>query len=176
MKKNILIVAIAILALGITACSKEEGISTNNNNSELRVKSVSDLIGTSWIYSIDTIYADIDGDTLAIPLDMQFGLDFDSTYAHLSFPENVIGYDMVQGNGEYSMQEIQSKDYLYSYDPSTLTGYLVADGFDDNGTPETFQIAFTYDYNADAILINMDLSEENSDDTTPFTLYFHRNI
>lgn len=175
MKKNILFVAIAILALGFTACSEREDLNTNNGT-DLRVKSVSDLIGTSWTYSIDTIYVDVYGDTLMLPLDMQFGLDFDSSYAHLSFPDNVIGLEVVDNNGSYEVQEIQSKDYAYSYDPATRTGYLVAGTYDDNGTPATIQIDFTYDYNADAILINMEFYEEDDQTATPYTLYFQRNI
>ena len=57
MKKNIIIVAIATLALAMTACQKEENIVNpgNNSNNEVtntRVKSTSDLHNTNWNCSV----------------------------------------------------------------------------------------------------------------------------
>lgn len=176
MKKRILFVAIATLALAMTACSEKENFENSNNETpefQAQVKSAADLIGTEWTYSIDTVYVDIEGDTVTLPLDMQFGLSFDSTYAHLSFPENITISKIVDVNGAYTMEEIEGINYAYTYDPTTHTGSLTAYIY-DNLT--TCQLPFTYDVATDNILIDLNVSYEGNPNIKTYHLVFHRNI
>ncbi|MBR6130303.1 MAG: hypothetical protein IKQ20_00410, partial [Bacteroidales bacterium] len=133
MKKNIIIVAIATLAFAMTACQKEENIVNpgNNSNNEVtntRVKSTSDLHNTNWSCSvsladffttsgyntgcIDSIYGDI----------FDSYLNFDGTYAHFTFSQNVEIWGMDDND---QMQQMQGIDYEYSYDGASHTGYLL---------------------------------------------------
>lgn len=177
MKKQILLVAAALL-LGMTACQKEEQIvpinDGNDTNENVLVKSVSDLIGTDWTYTInDTIPYGCD----TLILDFEFGLSFDSSYAHLTFPENVVVLNLEQDGDEFGLQEIQNMDFAYSYDPTTQTGALTANTFDDDGDPTTCQIPFTYDTTTDAIIIVLHIADEGDEDNAyAFQLVFHRNI
>lgn len=176
MKKSILIAAIAALTLSLASCDKEETNYTDNgiNNTELRVKSASDLIGTDWTYTLsltDMIGEDL-GDCLeGIDLDLVFGLNFDTTYAHLTFPEDVIGLNFVENGDEYTLEEIQQMDYTYTYDPSTQTGTLSGGNLDDIVLP------FTYDATNDIITVSMMIADdENGDNAVPFNLIFSRVI
>lgn len=184
MKKQILLIAAAML-LGMTACQKEELIVPINGGSDINenvmVKSVADLIGTDWTYTYN--------DTLSIPgygcdsiegliLNFEFGLNFDSTYAHLSFPENVIAMGVVETStsGEYDLQEISQMNFAYTYDPTTHTGTLTANCYDIDGSYETYQLPFEYDTTTDAITVTITLSyEDDLDNGFPFTMVFHRN-
>lgn len=180
MKKRVLFVAIATLALAMTACSEKENFANTGNEateSYALVKSTADLIGTEWTYSIDTVYAEYDGDTIAVPLDMQFGLSFDSTYAHLSFPDNLTVLNYVAANGGYTLQEVQEMQYAYNYDAATHTGTLTADTYDDNGNPDTYQINFTYDIASDAIIVELQVAyEDTPNNINTCYLIFHRDI
>ena len=96
MKKNFFAFAAAVLMLGMTACQKEDDntIANPETGNTLMVKSVADLAGTEWTYTLsfsDIIGVEM-GDCAEITgLDLQFGLNFDNSYAHLVFPENVTG-------------------------------------------------------------------------------------
>jgi len=185
MKKQILLVAAALL-LGMTACQKDEIAPINGNNHEnenVLVKSTEDLIGTEWTYTmnlLDSIF--IDGgcgwDSIAgLNLQLQFGLNFDSTYAHLTFPEDVTVLSAGEVDGEFSLEEIESLDFGYTYDPTTHTGYLTANTVDEDGNPDTLQIAFTYDTTTDAIVIDLNIVYGfDEDEDVTLQLVFHRNI
>ncbi|MBQ6069945.1 MAG: hypothetical protein IJK84_10625 [Bacteroidales bacterium] len=185
MKKQIILVAAALL-LGMTACQKEENILPINNGSDnyetALVKSVSDLIGTDWTYTYN--------DTLAIPgyecdsiegliLNFSFGLSFDSSYAHLTFPENVVAMGIVETStaGMYDLQEISQMDFAYTYDPTTHTGTLVATVYDYDGSHATYELPFEYDTTTDAITVTFSLAfEGDTENSFPFEMVFHRNV
>ena len=183
MKKQILLIAAALL-LGMTACQKEEQIvpinGNNSTNENVMIKSVSDLIGTNWTYTInDTLTFDGLGcDSIeGIVLNFQFGLSFDSNYAHLLFPENVVAFDLMQEGDEYGLQEVANMNFAYSYDPITHTGALTANAMDNDGNPTTCQIPFTYDTTTDAITIVLHIADEGDEDNTfAYQLVFHRDI
>lgn len=155
MKKNILIVAIATLAFAMTSCQKEEnlGIADNNNNETygVRVKSTSDLHNTNWNCSLSladflTYAVGINAGCFDSIDDAVFEsfLNFDGTYAHFTFSQNIELWGL-DANDE--MQQMQGIDYAYSYDGSTHTGYLVGQDSDGNAA----NLTFTYDDNDDAI-------------------------
>ena len=128
MKKNIFVIAIAAFAICMSACQKEDPIvitpANNGNNgnipteSNVRVKSTSDLHNTDWTYTVTyfeflnnlgidtTCMSGIEDDT------MSFGLNFDGTYAHFSFPENIMAF----GGEEGMLEQITGVSYVYSYD------------------------------------------------------------
>lgn len=185
MKKQIVLIAAALL-LCMTACKKETITPMENHQPEVTlVKSTADLIGTEWTLTLDlsdSIYVYDGGcgwtdSIMSQYLQFEFGLNFDSTYAHISFPDNVTVLSLGEVDGEYSMEEIESMNFAYTYDPATHTGSLTANTLDDNGNPDTFQIPFTYDTTTDAIIINMAFAyAENEDETISFQLVFHRNV
>jgi hypothetical protein len=75
------------------------------------------------------------------------------------------------------MEEIESMNFAYAYDPTTQTGSLTANTFDDNGNPDTMQIPFNYDTTTDAILIDLHFAYGfDESDTVTYQLVFHRNI
>ncbi|MBR4505926.1 MAG: hypothetical protein IKP21_04040, partial [Bacteroidales bacterium] len=123
MKKNIFIVAIATLALAMTACQKEDIVTPGNNvtpgtetPTTPMVKTTADLIGTNWTYTMDSLVAvDAFGDTISIPsLGDLFYLNFDADYAHFSFSDMVEAWGM-SADG-MTMEQISGVDYEYSYD------------------------------------------------------------
>ena len=183
MKKQFLLIAAALL-LGMTACQKEEQIVPINGNNDVEenimVKSVADLIGTDWTYVMnDTIsLGDFGCDSIdGIILNFEFGLSFASSYAHLSFPENVVVFNLMAGDDEYGLQEVANMDFAYTYDPTTQTGALTANAFDVDGEPSTCQIPFTYDTATDAITIVLHIADEGDEDNTyAFPLVFTRAI
>ena len=183
MKKQILLIAAALL-LGMTACQKEEQIvpinGGNDINENVMVKSAADLIGTNWTYVMnDTIsFGDLGCDSIdGIILNFAFGLSFDSRYAHLSFPENVIAFDLMADGDEYGLQEVSNMNFAYTYDPTTQTGALTANAFDEDGEPSTCQIPFTYDNTTDAITIVLHIADEGDEDNTyAFPLVFTRAL
>jgi hypothetical protein len=173
MKKNIFaLAAAAVLAIGMTACEPEvivPGDNPTTPNTNARVKSTADLHNTDWTYTVS--YAEFLSNMLGLDTScmsgiedetMTFGLNFDGTYAHFTFPENVIAF----GGDEGVLEQIQGVSYEYSYDGTTHTGYLdgVADDEDDNPG----QLQFTYDDATDVItfVLNMFYPE----DGTPVTL------
>ena len=187
MKKSIFALAAAVLMLGMTACQKDEIIDNGNvvtpgNASNPRVKSAADLIGTEWEYTLDLsagmdsadiafLYECMDSADVAALLSMTFGLNFDSTYAHLTFPEDVTGLNVVENGEDYTVEEIQEMAYTYTYNGTTQTGTLSGGNFGD------LVIPFTYDTTNDQITIDMMVAEEgNEANATPWTLVFSRVI
>lgn len=177
MKKSILIAALAALTFSFASCDKEEDPIINNGNNgeintELRVKSASDLIGTEWTYTLSL--TDFLDSTLAncienADLNIVFGLNFDSAYAHLTFPAEVIGLNVVEDNGVVSINEISQMDYTYTYDPATLSGELSGGNLDD------IELPFTYDATNDIITISLLLANEDDEDNPiPFSLILER--
>ncbi len=182
MKKQFFLIAAALL-LGMTACQKEEQIVPINGNDieeNVMVKSAADLIGTNWTYVMnDTIsLGDFGCDSVdGIVLNFEFGLSFDSSYAHLTFPENVVAFNLMADGDEYGLQEVASMDFAYTYDPTTQTGALTANAFDEDGEPSTCQIPFTYNTTSDAITIVLHIADEGDEDNTyAFPLVFTRAI
>lgn len=182
MKKQFFLIAAALL-LGMTACQKEEQIVPINGNDieeNVMVKSAADLIGTNWTYVMnDTIsLGDFGCDSVdGIVLNFEFGLSFDSSYAHLTFPENVVAFNLMADGDEYGLQEVASMDFAYTYDPTTQTGALTANAFDADGEPSTCQIPFTYNTTSDAITIVLHIADEGDEDNTyAFPLIFTRAI
>ena len=185
MKKNIftLFAAAALLAFGMTSCEKEDNNNSvvNPTNENARVKSAADLIGTEWEYTlslgtIDTAeliamgYDTADLADFADMLTMTFGLNFDADYAHLTFPEDVIGLNVVEVDDEnYTIEEITQMDYTYTYDPATHTGTLTGGNLAD------LVLDFTYDVTTDGIIFNMFFADEgNEANAVPFQLVFSR--
>ena len=183
MKKQILLIAASLL-LGMTACQKVEQIvpinGGNNTDENVMVKSAADLIGTNWTYTLsDTItFDDLGCDSIDdLILNFRFGLSFDSSYAHLLFPENVVAFDMTQDGDEFGLQEVANMNFAYSYDPTTHTGALTANAMDIDGNPATCQIPFTYDTATDAITIALHIADEGDEaNSHAIQLVFHRDI
>lgn len=181
MKKNIIIAAAAILALGMTACEPEIITPGENpiNNIQPRVKSTEDLHNTNWTYTVtySEFLANIIGADLSCMEGfeddtMSFGLNFDGTYAHFSFPDNVMAF----GGDEGELAQIYGVSYTYSYDGITHTGYLDGVAENDEGEDVPAQLQFTYDDATDVItfVLPMFFADENE---TPIslTLNFHRD-
>ena len=178
MKKNILIAAVAALTLSLTACQKEDVNPVDNGgvNPNARVKSTSDLHNTDWTYSV-TYFEFLNNlgiDTTCIQgLDdetMTFDLNFDGTYAHFTFPENV----RVLGGDEGIMEQISSVSYEYYYDGTTHTGYL--DGVADPENEDApAHLQFTYDDTTDVITFNLNLFYVDDETPLTLTLNFSRN-
>ena len=175
MKKNIFALAAAVAMLGMTACQKEENndiVLPEMPGTEILVKSAADLIGTEWTYTLS--FADMIDEDLAecldgIDLDMVFGLSFDADYAHLTFPENVIGLNVVDDSTGYTIDEIQQMDYVYTYDPTTFSGTLTG------GNLDTYQMPFTYDDANDGIIVSLMVASDLNDTVgTPMQLIFAR--
>lgn len=187
MKKNIILIAAAFLALGMTACTDEPIINPGEGTelpSEMPlVKSASDLIGTEWNYTMEDIaFVDPAGDTMAmLPLsDLVFGLSFDASHAHFTFPEAVTVINAgVDADGMPTMEELEELAYAYTYDPISETGALTATAYAEDGTPTDVQIPFSYDTATDAIVIDFNTVLEMTGmdgNVMNVTLVFHRNI
>ena len=187
MKKNIFaLAAAALFAFGMTACTDEPVNPINPGNgtdvTTPMVKTAADLIGTEWEYTLDLsagmdsadiafLYECMDSADVAALLSMTFGLSFDSTYAHLTFPEDVTGLNVVENGEDYTVEEIQEMAYTYTYNGTTQTGTLSGGNFGD------LQIPFTYDTTNDQITINMMVAEEgNEANATTWVLVFSRVI
>ncbi len=176
MKKNIIIAAAAALALTFTACQKEDVIVPGESPvTNARVKTTSDLHNTNWTYTVT--YSDFLTGLMGSDLcdvenledeSMSFGLNFDGTYAHFSFPENVMAF----GGDEGELAQISSVSYAYAYDGTTHTGYL--DGVaDDEEAPA--QLQFTYDDATDAITFVLPMVFAEDGTPANLTLVFQRN-
>lgn len=177
MKKSISLIAAAAMAIAMTACQPEEPIIIDNGGAEtntVMVKSAADLIGTEWTYTLSL--TDMIGDDLAdclegIDLDLVFGLNFDTNYAHLTFPEDVIGLNVVENGEDFTVEEIQEMAYEYTYDAATLSGTLTGGNLDDIVLP------FTYDETNDIITVSMMVANEGDEtNAVPFNLVFSRAI
>ena len=180
MKKNILIAAVAALTLSLTACQKDDVTPVNNGgeNTSARVKSTADLHNTDWTYSVTTtelVNALMGTNVPCMDSTAEetytFGLNFDGTYAHFSFPENVMAF----GGDEGELDQISGVSYEYEDDGTTHTGYLTVAAEDMDGDETIAPLQFTYDDATDVITFNLPLFY--ADDNTPLTLTlnFHRN-
>ncbi len=180
MKKNILIAAVAALTLSLTACQKDDVTPVNNGgeNTSARVKSTSDLHNTDWTYSVTTtelVNALMGTNVPCMDSTAEetytFGLNFDGTYAHFSFPENVMAF----GGDEGELDQISGVSYEYEYDGTTHTGHLTVTAEEMDGDEGIAPLQFTYDDATDVITFNLPLFY--ADDNTPLTLTlnFHRN-
>lgn len=185
MKKSIILIAAAAL-LSMTACQKENIVPGNtvtpsNNvtpgnggNSTAMVKTTSDLHNTDWTYTMTymefltnlgidtTCMSGIEDDT------MSFSLNFDGTYAHFTFPTNVMAF----GGDEGVLEQITGVSYEYSYDGTTHTGYLngVAEEEENPG-----QLEFTYNDATDVITFVLNLFYANDEPPVTLTINFARN-
>ena len=178
MKKNLIIAAIAALAFSFTACQKEDPVNSNEEPiAPTRVKTTADLRNTDWTYSVtfteflgelfglDTSYLQgMENDTLA------FGLSFDTTYAHFSFPDNVGAYYL-----DDSLRQIYGISYSYAYDGTTHTGYLNGMTKDSNGKDVPAKLNFTYNDTTDAISFVLPLYYVEDNTPLNYTLIFKRN-
>lgn len=183
MKKNIIILAAAALALGMTACTDEivtpEIIDNSSEiGAEARVKSAADLIGTEWTYTMEDIYfVDENGDTVAsLPLsDLVFGLNFDSTEAHLVFPAEVsMVSTTTDANGELTLEELGQMGFAYTYDLATTSGTLTATDNDVTGETIDMTIDFTYDVPNDGIIVYIPVAFDDDTNATTLQLVFAR--
>ena len=178
MKKNIFaIAAAAILVIGMTACEPETIVPGENNapqTSNARVKSTADLHNTDWTCTVTyfEFLSNLGIDTTCISgMDdetMVFGLNFDGTYAHFSFPDNIMAFA-----GEGEMQQISGVSYEYTYNGATHTGYLDGVADDENDNPG--QLEFTYDDATDVITFNLNLFYAEDETPVTLTLNFSRN-
>ncbi len=180
MKKNILIAAVAALTLSLTACQKDDVTPVNNGgvNTNTRVKNTSDLHNTDWTYSVTTtelvnalMGTNIPCMDSTAEETYTFGLNFDGTHAHFSFPENVMAF----GGDEGELNQITGVSYEYEYEGATHTGHLTVAAEDMDGDETIAPLQFTYDDATDVITFNLPLFY--ADDNTPLTLTlnFHRN-
>ena len=184
MKKNIFAIAVAAFALCMASCQKDEPINiiptgnggnTTPTENNARVKSTSDLHNTDWTYTVS--YYEFLNDMLGIDTsciqgledeDMAFGLAFDGTYAHFTFPENVMAF----GGEEGELEQIYGVSYTYTYDGTTHTGYL--DGVAD-GEEEPAQLQFTYEDATDIITFVLPMFYADDSTAVTLTLNFARN-
>lgn len=180
MKKSIFIVAIATLALAMTACQKEEspiipGNNTINGVINAKVMSTSDLHNTNWNCSVSVVdflsnvtgadFGSVDTVTDAI---IESYLNFDGTYAHFTFSQNVELWGLDNNN---EMQQMQGVNYAYAYDGATHTGYLIGETGDGN----TVNLSFTYDDNTDAITFVLPFYlAEDTQNVINYPLVFNR--
>lgn len=181
MKKNIIIAAAAILAIGLTACEPEiitPGDNVNPGNSTALVKSTADLHNTDWTYTVT--YSEFLSQMVGIDLScvegfedetMAFGLTFDGTYAHFTFPENVMAF----GGDEGELEQIYGVSYTYTYDGSTHTGYLNGVAEDEDGNDVPAQLQFTYDDATDAITFVLPMVFAEDGTPVTLTMVFLRN-
>ena len=194
MKKRIFIATAVALMLGMTACQKEVITPSNPSvpgNPDVHtnmVKSTADLIGTDWTATLnltDLLYAmtgmnlsDFGCDTvIGFDSALVFHIEFDSTYAHITFSENMDITNVTEIAGEYTIEQIEQMDLAYTYNSTTHTGTLTAVGVDENNVPINYQIAFTYSETDDTITINLLFANAEDEDTTiSFPLVFHRDI
>ena len=183
MKKNIFIVAVATLALAFTACQKEDINPVNPVNpvnggdvTTPMVKSTADLHNTDWTCTVSLF--DILGSATGYIMDdldsidgaaFESYLNFDGTYAHFTFSDNVEIWGL---DANDMMQQITGIDYEYSYDGTTHTGVLL--GEDEDGNPAN--LTFTYDDATDDITFVIPMAFDG--DTTEYAIpmVFHRSI
>lgn len=175
MKKSIFVIAAAAIALCMASCQKEENLAPVNTP---KVQTTADLHNTDWTYTVTYTeflsnllgtdlgcMGDIEDDTLA------FGLNFDGTYAHFSFPSNIEAW----GGDENGMQQIYGVSYTYTYDGTTHTGYLDGVAEDEDGNDVPAQLEFTYDDATDVITFVLPMFYPEDNTPVTLTLNFNRN-
>ena len=96
-------------------------------------------------------------------------LNFDGTYAHFTFSDNVEIWGLDADN--MMMQQITGVDYEYSYDGTTHTGALNGTDDEDN----TVSLGFTYEDATDAITFILNLFYAEDETTVTLTPNFARN-
>ena len=188
MKTRIFVIAAAAFALCMAACQKEENLvpanGVNNVTNDLngaapKVQTTSDLDSTDWTHT--TTYAEFLTNLLGANLCgldqlendiLAFGLNFDGTYAHFSFPTEVEAW----GGDENGMQQIYGVSYTYFYDGATHTGYLNGVAEDENGNDVPAQLQFTYDDATDVITFVLPMVFAEDGTPVNLTLNFNRNI
>ena len=184
MKKNIFVIALAAIALCFSSCEKTP-ITTEEFQPTPRVATTSDLTGTSWTANLpleDLLFAmtGMNFDDYSIQLsegldaNLVFHLNFGDEYAHITFSDNIEMWQMVEADGEYTMEQIEQMDLAYEYNGGTYTGSLTAVGMDENGDPIDYEITFTYDVANDTITINFVFSNEE-ENIVSFPLNFQRD-
>jgi len=178
MKKNIIIAA-AIMALGLTACEPEiinPSVTPDAPVTSTRIKTTQDLHNTDWSYTVT--FSEFLSNMAGIDLScmegfqddtMTFGLNFDGTYAHFSFPDNVMAF----GGDEGELAQIYGVSYEYSYDGTTHTGYL--DGVADDENDDPGHLQFTYDDATDVITFVLNMFYAEDETPVTLTLNFARN-
>ncbi len=191
MKKSILFVAVATLALAMTSCQKEENLVANNQNGTTnqevtngpRVKSTADLHNTDWTCNMtfsQIVFALTGNDLSCYPgfEDENYALDlnFDGTYAHFTFPDNIEAMGL--NADETAMEQIYGIDYEYNYDGVSHTGTLTGSIIDSTGAQVPALIDFTYDDATDVITFILPLfytDEAGADIDINLPLNFTRN-
>lgn len=177
MKKNILIAAVAALTLSLTACQKDDVNPVDNGgvNTKALVKNTSDLHNTDWTYTVTSteLLNNLLGTNMpcmdsSAEETYTFALNFDGTYAHFSFPSNI----MVFGGEEGVLEQITGVSYEYSYDGTTHIGYL--NGVADNEEENPGQLQFTYDDATDVITFVLNLFYAEDETPVTLTLNFER--
>ena len=181
MKKTIFVAAAAAMLLSFASCQKEDITTIDNNtpvtpSSNARVKSTSDLHNTNWVYTVT--YNEFLGDMLGLDMTcmqdfeddtLTFGLNFDGTYAHFSFPDNIEAY----GGDEGMLQQISGVSYSYSYNGTTHTGYL--DGVSEDNDTVPAQLQFTYNDTDDDITFVLPMFYADDSTAVNITLVFQRD-
>ena len=176
MKKNIFFVAIAALTLSLTACQKDDDITVTGGevDSKARVKSTSDLNNTDWTAAIslsDLLGAMTGYDMGCIDsidaATFESYLNFDGTYAHFTFSDNVVVMGL---NADNMMQQITGVDYEYSYNGATHTGSL--NGEDEDGNPTS--LTFTYNDSTDAITFVLPLYVDGDTNAVNIPVVYNR--
>ena len=182
MKKNIILAAAAalFLTLGMTSCTDEpiiiNGEGTGITDVNTPVKTTADLHNTNWTCTVTL--ADILGSATGYDMSdidsiegaaFESYLNFDGTYAHFTFSDNVEIWGL---DANDMMQQITGIDYEYSYDGTTHTGALL--GEDEDGNPAN--LTFTYDDATDDITFVIPMAFDG--DTTEYAIpmVFHRSI
>ena len=100
---------------------------------------------------------------------MSCALNFDGTFAHFTFPTNIMAF----GGEEGVLEQITGVSYEYSYDGTTHTGLLDGVADDENDNPG--QLPFTYDDATDVITFVLNLFYAEDETPVTLTLNFARN-
>ena len=180
MKKTLFIAALAALTLSFTACQKDDVTNGGNGgvNNNARVKSTSDLHNTNWTYTVTS--TELLNNLLGTNMPCMdstaeetytFGLNFDGTYAHFTFPQNVMAF----GGDEGELNQISGVSYEYEYDGTTHTGHLTVAAEDMDGEEAIAPLEFTYDDATDIITFNLNMFYAENGTPITLTLNFARN-
>ena len=100
--------------------------------------------------------------------DLVFGLNFDSTEAHLVFPAEVAMVSTTtDANGELTLEELGQAGFAYTYDLATTSGTLTATDNDVTGETIDMTIDFTYDVPTDGIIVYLPVAFDDATNATP---------